>query len=68
MLLLSRCARSARSAAITVHVFYFLGKSLQFRRIFVLSAVVIVFFKSVTHQLYKTADFLLQIRIAEMGT
>jgi len=38
--------------------------SLKFRRMIVAPAVVIFFFKSVSHQLYKTADLHLQIRMA----
>ena len=45
-----------------------LSESLKFRRMFVVPAGVIVFFKSVSHQPYKTADLHLQIRMAGMST
>jgi len=45
-----------------------LGESLKFRRMFVVQAVVIVFFQSVSHQPYKTADLHLQICMAGMST
>jgi len=45
-----------------------LSESLKFRRMFVVPAVVIVFFESVSHQSYKTADLHLQIRMPGMST
>jgi len=45
-----------------------LSESLKFRRMFVVQAVVIVFFQSVSHQPYKTADLHLQIWMAGMST
>jgi len=44
-----------------------LSESLKSRRMFVVPAV-IVFFKSVSHQPYKTADLHLQIHMAGMTT